>query len=128
MRKRKFVYGVLVFVLIGCGGAEAIADLFVADLSNDYKSTRNSAFVFSPKATNVNESDFTGTELDASGIDKEFTGHFLNYDIHFQFTTGPEKGVTYTGKFIKGSNPTRIVLAGSNSQPLTLTKDVQPAN
>ena len=128
MRKRKFVHGILIFALIGCGGAEAIADLFVANLSNDYKSTRNSTFLFSPKATNVNESDFTGTEQDTSNIQKDFAGHFSNYDIHFQFTSGPEKNVTYTGKFIKGSNPTRIVLTGSNNQPLTLTKNVQPTN
>lgn len=128
MRKRRFMYGALIFALIGCGGADAIPDLYVADLSNDYKSSRGSTFLFSPKASNVHESDFTGTEQDASNVEKDFTGHFSNYDINFQFTSGPEKGVTYTGKFIKGSNPTRIVLTGSNSQPLTLTKDVQPTN
>jgi phosphoheptose isomerase len=126
MKKKNLLYGILLLLIVACGGAEAIADLFVANLSNDFTSSRSSSFIFSPAKTGVNESDFTGQELDASGVDKEFSGHFLNYDIHFTFTSGPEKDVTYTGKFVKGSDPETIKLTGSNGQPLTLIKHIQP--
>lgn len=114
----------LFLLMTGCSsddGDSIIDDLFIPNVSNQWESDRNSTFFFNPKdgKTNVNESDFTGSEQTEDDSFK-LAGHFKNYDINFTFSEGPETGVKYTGKFIKGSNPLRIEVSGTNNKKIKI--------
>ena len=126
MKSKIWLCGVFVMLFAGCSGnKDGGDDIFIANVSNAWNSSRSSTFIFNPDKTGVNESNFTGQELDNSNNDNEFSGSFKNYDIHFKFTSGNDAGVTYTGKFVKGSDPLKMQLKGTNGVSLTITKQVQ---
>ena len=106
---------------IACGDDSPIDELFIPNIDNAWSSSRGTTFVTSAETKDVNESDFTGNETDTNGDSFDLTGHFKNYDVNFTFTAGPESGVTYTGKFVKGSAPLKMNVKGSNGVSLTLT-------
>lgn len=112
----------LLFIAFGCGkdGSNPILDVFIPNLSNQWVSSRNTNFFFLPDKDKVNESTFFGNEQDGASI--PFKGSYKNYDINFTFEDGPEKGVKYTGKFIKNSKPLRMEVKGSNGVSLVITK------
>jgi hypothetical protein len=118
---KKVMFATLLFLLVGCGSDDNIlADIFIPNVSNQWTSDRGSRFFFNPDERDVNESDFTGSEQNGNNF--EFSGHFKNYDITFTFNEGNEIGVKYTGKFIKGSNPLRIKVTGTNGETIEITQ------
>jgi hypothetical protein len=125
---KKVMFATLLFLLVGCGSDDNIlADIFIPNVSNQWTSDRGSRFFFNPDERDVNESDFTGSEQtdveDVNGDDFfELSGHFKNYDITFTINGGLEQGVKYTGKFIKGSNPLRIEVTGTNGKKIKITQ------
>jgi len=125
MKKRNVLYGILMIMVVGCSGASVIPDLFVANVSNAWTSDRNSRFLFNADKNDVSQSNFNGEEDDKDGNVNNMNGAFNNYDIHFTFTNGAENGVTYTGKFVKGSNPLQMIVKGTNNITLTITKNSQ---
>lgn len=115
------MFATLLFVIVSCGSDDnSLVDIFIPNVSNQWTSDRGSRFFFNPDERDVNESNFTGSEQ--STIIDEFSGHFKNYDITFTFTEGDEKEVKYTGKFIKGSNPLRIEVTGTNGKKIKITQ------
>lgn len=95
-------------------------DFFIPNISNQWDSSRdNSKFFFNPEKRDVNESTFTGSEQ-GEGFNDEFSGKFKNYYIEFTFSGGKDANVKYVGKFIKGSNPLRIEVQGTNNVKLVL--------
>ena len=118
---KKLILATLLVSLIACSSDDSniIEDLFIPNVSNQWESDRNTTFFFNPAKTNVNESDFTGSEQ-GSNESFELSGHFKNYDITFTFSEGPEDGVKYTGKFIKGSNPLTIKVTGTNGEKIEI--------
>jgi hypothetical protein len=131
MKSKTFLLGIMICFLAGCsgGGSTPGDDLFIPDISNQWVSSRTSIFFFNADKTNVNESTFTGEEEGTRTVDgqeisynDDFNGHFKNYDISFTFTEGPDSLVTYSGKFVKGSNPLKMQLKGTNGKTLTITR------
>lgn len=112
----------LLFIAFGCGkdGSNPILDVFIPNLSNQWESSRNTTFFFLPDKNDVNESTFFGNEQ--TGQTNQFLGSFKNYDINFTFQDGPDKGIKYTGKFIKNSSPLQMKVKGSNGVELIITK------
>lgn len=111
------------FMILSCGKnkSDPIEDLFIPNLSNQWESSRNTNFFFLADKDNVNESTFLGNEQ--TGATNQFLGSFKNYDIKFTFQDGPDKGVKYTGKFIKNSKPLQMKVKGSNGVELVITKN-----
>lgn len=118
---RKMCLLLMVSLAIACGDDSPLDELFIPNIDNAWNSSRNSTFVTSAENRDVNESDFTGTETDSNGDAFDLTGHFKNYDVEFTFTNGPEANVKYTGRFVKGSDPLKMNVTGSNGVSLTLT-------
>lgn len=118
---KKIVFATLLFLIAGCSSDNDVVDIFIPNVSNQWESDRNSKFFFNPENTDVNESNFIGSEQTSSD-NFEFTGFFKNYDIEFTFTEGAEQGVKYTGRFIKGSNPLRIEVNGTNKNKIKITQ------
>jgi len=115
----------LCFLLIvsGCkGDGGDILDIFIPNISNVWKSSRNTRFFFNPDKSGVNETTFSGSEQ--NGTTEDLTGKFKNYDVEFTFINGDEEGVKYTGKFIKGSNPLRLEVKGTNNVNLVIIQDL----
>jgi len=127
MKKRNVLYGILmVIIMAGCSGSsDPTDDIFIANVSNAWTSNRNSRFLFNADKNDVSQSNFNGEEDDVDGNVNNMNGAFNNYDIHFTFTDGVENGVTYTGKFVKGSNPLKMIVKGTNNITLTITKNAQ---
>ena len=126
--KSKFLFwGILSCFLIGCSGnsdmVTPVPDVFIPDVSNTWNSSRSSTFFFTADKTGVNTSNFVGQESSGAVADS-LAGSFTNYNINFTFKKGTDAGVTYTGKFVKGSNPLQMQLKGTNGVSLTLTKAV----
>ena len=126
---KKLMFAMLLLIIGACcsDGDSLIEEMFIPNVSNQWTSDRNSRFFFNPSNTKVNESDFLGSEqttiADVNGETFfEHSGHFKNYDINFTFTTGEDKGVKYSGKFIKGSNPLRIEVTGTNGKKIVITQ------
>ena len=95
-------------------------EIFIPNISNQWESSRdNSSFFFNPEKQEVNESTFLGSEQGDKGT-SEFNGKFKNYDIEFTFSEGEDAEIRYSGKFIKGSNPLRIEVTGTNNVKLVL--------
>jgi len=120
--KRLIVVAVLLLVM-ACGDDEPVDELFIPNISNQWESNRNSFFFFAAEKNGVNESDFTGSEQ-KDGDSFEFVGHFKNYDIEFTFSNGPEEGIKYQGKMVKGSDPLKIKARGANGQQLELVQSL----
>jgi hypothetical protein len=125
MKSKILILSVLTSILLGCStsGDNSVMsgdDLFIPDITNQWTSSRGTFFNFDPDKTNVNQSTFTGQEEGAT--DDNFNGKFKNYAVQFTFTTGNDTGVTYSGSFVKGSNPLVMKLKGSNGENLTLTQ------
>lgn len=118
---RKLYLMLMLSLAIACGEDSPVDELFIPNIDNAWNSSRNSTFVTSADKKDVNESDFTGNETDSNGDSFDLTGHFKNYDVEFTFTNGPEAGVKYTGRFVKGSDPLKMNVTGSNGVSLTLT-------
>lgn len=118
---RKLCLVLMVSLAMACGEDSPVDELFIPNIDNAWNSSRNSIFVTSAEKKDVNESDFTGTETDSNGDSFDLTGHFKNYDVEFTFTNGPEANVKYSGRFVKGSDPLKMSVTGSNGVSLTLT-------
>jgi hypothetical protein len=119
----------LLFLLAACGGgasnADVTEDVFIPNVSNQWLSSRGTTFFFNPERTGVNESAFDGFEQDTITFENlEFTGKFKNYDIEFTFTSGPDSAIKYTGKFLKGSNPLKMRVTGTNNVTLEITQNL----
>jgi len=108
--------------LISCSGDGGLLDLFIPNLSNQWESNRETFFFFFADERDVNESTLTGSEQNDDGEIRNFTGRFKDYDIEFTFLEGPEKGVKYTGKFIKDSDPLVIKVTGTNGVKLQIVQ------
>jgi len=118
MKKFSVVIIVVAFLVCCKGG---LGGLFIPNVSNQWVSDRNTTFNFSPAKTGVNESTFIGfenTDLESSNLN----GQFNNYDLSFKFTSGPETDIVYTGNFVKGSNPLKIKVTGSNGKRIEITQ------
>ena len=113
---------VLAFVAVSCNkSTDDGIDIFIPNLSNNWTSSLDPDvhyfFAPTPGNENKNESDFTGND----GVNN-LTGHYLNYDVSFTMSEGPEAGVKYSGKFIKG-DPLKMQLHGTNGVDMTLTRE-----
>lgn len=121
MKTSKLFSGaMLLLMLFSCSDSNdpsPLADLFVPNLSNQWASSRNSFFFFTAdaKGRGTNKSTFTGSEQ--KGGNDDLTGSYENYDVQFTFDVSK---VTYKGKFIKGSDPLRMELKGTDGESLTL--------
>ena len=125
---KKIILATFLFLIAGCSSDDGgFLDLFIPNISNQWESDRDSKFFFNPENTGVSESNFIGSEQTANADENgetffEFTGRFKNYDIEFTFTNGTEKGIKYTGHFIKGSNPLRIEVTGTNKKKVKIVQ------
>lgn len=108
-----------ILLLFSCGKDGATNQSFIPNISNSFTSSRGTNFFFLNYTANVNTSSFEGNEQPGS---LHFTGSYTNYDIVFTFDSGPEKGVTYTGKFVKDANPLQMNITGTNKVNLIITK------
>lgn len=106
---------------VRCSTDELI-EVFVPNISNQWESSRNTKFFFVAAKDSVSESTFTGNEQDENFETTDLEGKFKNYDVEFTFTSGPEDGVKYTGKFLKNSNPLQMKVTGTNGQSITITQ------
>ena len=123
LRKKYFIP--LMFLAAACG-ADGLSGIFIPNIGNDWTSDRRqSLFVITPKDTGVNESTFEGSETDfvCDTCDGNFTGSFKNYDVNFTFNSGPDKGVKYSGQFVKDSKPLQMRVTGTNGVSLKITKN-----
>ncbi|EOR92921.1 hypothetical protein ADIARSV_4009 [Arcticibacter svalbardensis MN12-7] len=102
----------------------SIDDLFIPNVSNQWTSDRNSIFFFTTEQSNVSESTFTGNEQpqDNSNDVYQLEGSFKNHDIEYTFSSGPETGIKYTGKFIEGAS-LKIKATGSNGKKVEITRN-----
>lgn len=106
---------------VRCSTDELI-EVFVPNISNQWESSRNTKFFFVAAQDSVSESTLTGNEQDENFETFDLEGSYKNYDVEFTFTSGPEDGVKYTGKFLKNSNPLQMKVTGTNGQSITITR------
>ena len=114
-------------MVFSCSKDASVLDIFIPNLSNQWVSDRNTNFFFNSDDPdkNKNESTFTGNEQNPDTGDVfQLTGKYKNYDVEFTFTEGPEKGITYTGKFIKNSNPLRMEMKAPGNVKVTITQNL----
>jgi hypothetical protein len=113
-------------MLFSCSKDASVLDIFIPNLSNQWVSDRNTNFFFNPDDPDKkNEATFTGSEQNpGTGDVFQLTGKYKNYDVEFTFTEGPETGVTYTGKFIKNSNPLRMEMKAPGNIKVTITQNL----
>jgi uncharacterized protein YxeA len=113
-------------MVFSCSKDASVLDIFIPNLSNQWVSDRNTNFFFNPDdPEKKNEATFTGSEQNpGTGDVFQLTGKYKNYDVEFTFTEGSETGVTYTGKFIKNSNPLRMELKAPGNKKLTITQNL----
>lgn len=109
------------FFYVRCSTDELI-EVFVPNISNQWESSRNTKFFFVAAQDSVSESTLTGNEQDENFETFDLEGSYKNYDVEFTFTSGPEDGVKYTGKFLKNSNPLQMKVTGTNGQSITITR------
>lgn len=121
---KKIILASLMFLSTACTDDDTTIDgLFIPNVSNQWLSDRNSEFFFTTEKTNVNESTFIGNEQPLDNDDfYDLEGSFKNHDIEYTFTSGPEAGVKYTGKFIEGAS-LRIKATGSNGKKVEITRN-----
>ncbi|MBE7176378.1 MAG: hypothetical protein INR69_08255 [Mucilaginibacter polytrichastri] len=121
--KNILTLALFVLILSACGRDSGVSpdESFIPDISGGFSSSRSpsTSLFFQPEKTGVNTSAFIGLEQPAGSA---FSGTFTNYTISFTFSDGPEKGITYSGKFVKNSNPLKMEVKGTNNVSLTLTR------
>ena len=121
--KKIFLASLLLLSAACADDDTGIDGLFIPNVSNQWTSNRNSIFFFNTESTNVSESTFTGNEQPLDNNDVyELEGSFKNHDIEYTFTSGPETGVKYTGKFIEGAS-LKIKATGSNGNKVEITRN-----
>ncbi|MDB5126982.1 hypothetical protein [Mucilaginibacter sp.] len=119
------VFILAAIMLFSCSKDASVLDIFIPNLSNQWVSDRNTNFFFTSDNPDKNESTFFGNEQDpGTGDTFQLTGKYKNYDVEFTFTEGPETGVTYTGKFIKNSNPLRMEMKAPGNKKVTITQNL----
>ena len=116
MKTKKILFACFVMVaLTGCGKDGGIANLFIPNFSNLWKSSRETFFTFKPDDANLSSGKLSGDE-----DGRTFKGSYDNYDIKFSFDN--EQAIIYTGQIIKDSKPLSMKVKGTNNVELTITK------
>ena len=121
---KKIFLASLLLLATACSDDDTSIDgLFIPNVSNQWTSDRNSIFFFTTEQSNVSESTFTGNEQPLDNDDVyQLEGSFKNHDIEYTFTSGPETGVKYTGKFIEGAS-LKVKATGSNGKKVEITRN-----
>jgi len=121
---RQLMLPVILFLITSTSCSKAALD-FIPNLSNTWENTADvtNTFSFFPAATNTNKSTFTGNANPPGGLPQvQFAGSFENEDIEFTYTSGAQNGKSYSGKFIRDSNPLRMELK-SGAETLVLERN-----